>query len=101
VIGRHRAAGIIALGGDIPPEVRAHTEAAGGAAGWPAVLIGAGVRDTWFEKRLGGDLAFLTSHAIAHEVVRFDGGHEWTPEFSTAAGRWLGELASGSAGRPA
>ena len=96
VLGGHRARGVIALGGDIPPEVRTHTETAGAAA-WPAVLIGAGVRDTWFGKRLDADLAFLAAHAIPHEVVRYDGAHEWTPEFTTAAGRWLGVLAGGSA----
>jgi predicted esterase len=98
ILGTHRAAGIIALGGDVPPEVRAHAEHGGPAARWPAVLIGAGVRDTWFAPRLDGDLAFLTSHAIAHEVVRFDGAHEWTPEFSAAAGRWLRARAGDSAG---
>ena len=98
VLGAHRARGVIALGGDIPPEVRTHTETAGAAAAWPAVLIGAGVRDTWFGKRLDADLAFLSTHAIPHEVARFDGAHEWTPGFSTAAGRWLGALAGGSAG---
>ena len=100
VLGGHRARGVIALGGDIPPEVQTHTETAGAAAAWPAVLIGAGVRDTWFGKRLDADLAFLAAHAIPHEVVRFDGAHEWTPEFSTAAGRWLSAL-TGSAGPPA
>jgi predicted esterase len=101
VLGGHRARGVIALGGDIPPEVRTHTETAGGAAAWPAVLIGAGVRDTWFGKRLDADLAFLSAHAIPHEVIRFDGAHEWTPEFCTDAGRWLTVLAGGSPGRPA
>jgi predicted esterase len=101
VLGAHRARGVIALGGDIPPEVRAQTETASGAAAWPAVLVGAGVRDTWFADRVDADLAFLAAHAIPHEVVRFDGAHEWTPEFSTAAGRWLGVLAGRSADRPA
>lgn len=90
-LGRHHVAGVIALGGDIPPEVRGQSEA-DGAAPWPAVLIGAGARDNWYNERLDGDVAFLTAHGIAHEVVRFDGGHEWTAEFGAAAGRWLNGL---------
>lgn len=101
VLGAHPAAGVLALGGDIPPEVRSHTEQAGASSAWPPVLIGAGVRDSWFNKRLDADLAFLKSHAIPHEVVRFDGAHEWTPEFSAAAGRWLATRTGGGAGRPA
>jgi predicted esterase len=93
-LGRHRAAGVIALGGDIPPEVREHAGPGDRHGRWPPVLIGAGVRDTWFNQRLNGDIAFLTSHAIAHEIVRFDGGHEWTGEFRDAAGRWLAALVS-------
>ena len=93
LLGRHPAAGVIALGGDIPPEVRAALEAGGPGRAWPPVLIGAGVRDTWFNERLDGDLAFLKSRGIAHEVVRFDGAHEWTAEFGAAAGRWLGRIA--------
>ena len=93
-LGRHRAAGVIALGGDIPPEVREHAGPDDRHGRWPPVLIGAGVRDTWFNQRLNGDIAFLTSHAIAHEIVRFDGGHEWTGEFRDVAGRWLAALVS-------
>jgi predicted esterase len=89
VLGRHRVSGVIALGGDIPPEVRAATDAGAGGRRWPAVLIGAGLRDAWFNQRLDGDLAFLTSRGIDHQVVRYDGAHEWTPEFATAAGQWL------------
>ena len=35
------------------------------------------------------DVAFLRDSGVTHEVVRFDGGHEWTSEFRAAAGRWL------------
>jgi predicted esterase len=90
-LGRHAAAGILALGGDIPPEIRTQSASAG-ARPWPAVLIGAGVRDRWYTERLDDDLAFLAARGIAHEVVRFDGGHEWTAEFGAAAARWLNGL---------
>ena len=37
LLGRHPAAAVIALGGDIPPEVRARAETGGATAPWPAV----------------------------------------------------------------
>ena len=84
LLGAHRAAGIIALGGDIPPEVKALP-----ALSWPRVLIGAGVRDEWFAKKVGADVEFLRERGIAHEVVHFDGGHEWTDEFRKAVAAFL------------
>ena len=36
LLGRHPAAAVIALGGDIPPDVRAHTETGGATSLWPA-----------------------------------------------------------------
>ena len=84
--GRYPAAGIIALGGDIPPDIQTGT-----GRPWPPVLLGAGVRDVWYtDERVAADEHFLTSRGIAHEVVRYDGGHEWTDEFRLAVGRWLG-----------
>jgi predicted esterase len=86
VLGTHRAAGILALAGDIPPEVKN----AGASRTWPAVLIAGGAGDTWFTTaKLEADAAFLASRNVPHDVVRFAGGHEWTDEFRAAAGRWL------------
>ena len=83
--GRYPAAGVIALGGDIPPDVQTRA-----ARRWPPVLIGAGTGDTWYTAdKVAADQQFLASRQIAHEIVRFDGGHEWTDEFRRAAGRWL------------
>jgi predicted esterase len=79
-----RAAGLIVLGGDIPAEVKDDPSAV-----MPPVLIGCGVRDTWYGARMDKDLAFLQSRGIAHDVVRFDGAHEFNAEFAAAVGRWL------------
>jgi predicted esterase len=50
------------------------------------VLIGAGTRDTWFtEEKWRRDVAWLQGAGVAHEVVTFDGGHEWTGPFRDAA----------------
>ena len=88
-LGRHAAAGVIALAGDIPPEVKA----ARAARPWPPVLIGAGDTDTWYTPpKVDADVAFLQSQGVRVELVRFHGGHEWTDEFRAAAGRWLAAL---------
>ena len=86
VLGRHQPDGIIALGGDVPPDV-----AAGGArAHWPRILVGAGERDPWYTPaKVDHDVAFLRAAGVEHDVVRFDGAHQWTEEFRRAAGQWL------------
>ena len=86
VLGSHRAVGIIALGGDIPPEVKSGEI----LRPWPTVLIGSGERDTWFTPaKAEADAAFLAAQQVPHDVVRFAGGHEWTDEFRAAAAPWL------------
>jgi len=84
VRGARRAAGLIMLGGDIPPDVR---DAA--AAAWPPVLVGCGDKDSWYRDLVESDEAFLKSRGIPHDVVRFAGGHKFTDEFRIAAGRWM------------
>ena len=86
-----RAAGLILLGGDIAPDVKDDP-----SAHLPPVLIGCGDRDTWYGARIDKDLAFLQSRGVAHDVVRFDGGHEFNAEFAAAAGAWLDRLGTGA-----
>ena len=87
--GARPAAGIIALAGDIPPELK--TDAATRHP-WPKVLIGVGTKEQWYSgAKLDEDLAFLSKRGIDHSVVRFEGGHEWTEEFRNAAGTFLAE----------
>jgi predicted esterase len=79
------AAGIIALAGDIPPELKSDESVT-----WPPVLIGVGDREEWYAgEKLNADVEFLQSKGIHHDVVRFPGGHEWTDEFRVSAGRML------------
>ena len=94
LLGSHRSAGIIALGGDIPPELKSGDT----LRPWPAVLLGAGERDTWFTPaKVDADAAFLAAHQVPHDVVRFAGGHEWTDEFRDAVGRWLQRIIQAAA----
>ena len=89
VLGRHRVSGVIALGGDIPPDVRDARDRA-----WPPLLIGAGASDVWYTPaKVDVDVAFLESREVPFEIVRFTGGHEWTDEFRAAAGSWIARQA--------
>ena len=90
MLGRHRACGIIALAGDIPPELGVVEQK------WPPVLLGAGRVDEWYaEGKLNADISFLESRGVSYDLCRFAGGHEWTDEFRDAAGRWLAARAHG------
>lgn len=83
--------GVIALGGDVPPELRAD-------AGLrpPAVLIGRGTRDEWYTaEKLAADEAWLSRQGTGHRIVTFDGGHEWTETFRRAAAEFLDTLVAG------
>ncbi len=74
------AAGVIALAGDLPADVTANL---------PPVLIGRGTREEWYtEEKLKDNLSFLETITKVETCV-FDGGHEWTAEFTAAAGEFL------------
>lgn len=74
------ASGVIALGGDAPPDV---------TGGLPPVLIGRGRSDPWYTpEKLEKDLRFLEGRTEV-TVFEFDGAHEWTDEFRSAAGEFL------------
>jgi len=78
-----KAAGVIALGGDVPPEV---------AAPLPPVLVARGKRDDWYsEEKFEKDLKFLRGITEVTTCV-FEGGHEWSDEFRAAASRFLSRL---------
>ena len=90
-LGRRQAAGVIAVCGDVPPELK--VAATGGPAAirpWPAVLIGAGREDQWYTPaRCDEDARALRAEQVDVDVSLFDGGHEWKTEFCEAAARWL------------
>jgi len=97
VRGKHPASGILALAGDIPPELKESRE----TDRWPPVLVGVGEDETWYAPgKVANDRRFLSASNIPHEIVVFHGGHEWTDEFRDAAGRWLRDRASSAPRRP-
>ena len=89
VLGGHRARGIIAIGGDVPPDVKAAP-----ADRFPSILIAAGESDNWYTSaKVEADELFLRSHGIRSEVFRYRGGHEWTAELRERVHQLLERLA--------
>lgn len=88
VRGRRPAAAVIAVGGDVPPELLEDPGAL-----FPDVLLVRGERDEWYTAaKMAHDAAALTARGghVRTEVV--EGGHEWLPAVSVLAGRFLAAL---------
>ena len=87
VRGRHGAAGVIGIGGDIPPELLADPEAE-----FPYVLLARGARDEWLTaNKFRADLNALTARTPAARVraLEYDGGHEWGAPVAEGIGDFL------------
>jgi predicted esterase len=80
-----RCDALVALAGDVPPEL---PDTPGLA--WPPALIGRGTGDPWYtEDKLADDLETLRALGVSVEDYVFDGGHEWSPQFLERAGSFL------------
>jgi predicted esterase len=87
-LGHHPASAVLALGGDVPPDLS--TDA---LARIPAALLGRGERDQWYSAGTQGrDETRLRASGVAVTTCVCDGGHEWTDVFSRAAAEFLGRL---------
>lgn len=85
LLGRHRVAGIIAVGGDIPPDVKSVP-----VERWPRVFVAAGRTDHWFTPdKVAADEAFLQRHGVTHTLLRYDAGHVFTDEVRAAIAAFL------------
>ena len=77
--------GVIALGGDVPPELNASA-----LSRIPSALIGRGARDQYYsEATHSQDERRLREAAVDLRVVSLDAAHEWTAEFTRAAGLFI------------
>ena len=77
-------AGVVVLGGDVPPDVAARAEHL------PQVLIGRGRLDPWYSAdALAADVATLRDAGVSWSICEFDGAHEWAEVFVVAAAQWL------------
>jgi len=81
LLGARRADAVLALGGDVPPELLADA-----AVTFPKVLLARGARDEWYSAaRLADDEAALKARGTVVDTLTFDGAHEWHHEFATRA----------------
>jgi predicted esterase len=84
----HLCRGVIVLGGDVPPELEARE-----LESFPPVLLGRGSSEEWYDAaKMEHDVELLRAKKIDVRPVVFQGGHEWTDEFRSAAGRFLTEV---------
>lgn len=80
-----RVAGVMALGGDVPPELERSA-----LARIPSALVGRGARDPWYgAATFGEDLRRLREAGVRVVPLELDAAHEWTPAFSAAASEFL------------
>ena len=92
VRGKVRAAGVIAVGGDVPPELL------NDAKSWfPRVLLMRGTHDEWYTaEKMGKDYRALRPRVDDVRTLEYAGGHEWTADVANAAGEFIQQFA----GRP-
>jgi len=83
--GNFEPAGVIGVGGDVPPELLADHVSA-----FPPVLLLRGTHDEWYTAaKFDADVEALRASGVALQTVVYDAPHEWTPAVSEAAGAWL------------
>jgi predicted esterase len=83
-----RVAGVLVVGGDVPPDLDRDA-----LARIPAAIIGRGAADQWYsEDQLHADVGRLRTAGVMVQTVVFDGGHEWPAEFNAVAGAFLASV---------
>jgi predicted esterase len=86
--GPRPAAGIIAVGGDVPPELLRDPEVT-----FPRVLMIRGSKDEWYrQQKFEDDTAALRARDVALQPLLVEGGHEWHEPVMEAAGRFIEEV---------
>jgi predicted esterase len=84
---QRRCDGLIALAGDVPPDV------APLAASLPPTLIGRGTEEPYYTAdKAARDLELLRAAGVGVLDHVFEGGHLWTPAFITRSQAFLDEL---------
>jgi predicted esterase len=90
VLGRDRASALIAIGGDVPPELLADR-----SLPFPPVFLARGERDEWFTKsKFDADVAALTARGAPPRSLVYDGAHEWNAAVASAAGEFLDDAST-------
>jgi predicted esterase len=85
VWGRFTCAGIVAVGGDVPPELLDDP-----SVRFPPVLIARGMRDEWHtQAKLDADVTALQARGVDVQSLVHPDGHDWTDAVASEAGRFL------------
>ena len=83
-----RVDAVVAVGGDVPPEIDATSLARVHSA-----LVCRGERDEWYtDEKFQHDVARLRGVGVSAQAVTFDGGHEWSAPVLEAASAFLRSL---------
>ena len=86
--GPRRAAGIVAVGGDVPPELLQDPEVT-----FPDVLMIRGRQDEWYsQQKFEADTTALRARRVALQPLQVEGGHEWHEPVMDAAARFIEEV---------
>jgi len=89
--GVRQAAGIISVGGDVPPELLQDPSVV-----FPPVLMVRGRTDEWYtQQKFDDDADALRARGVALQPLLVEGGHEWHAPVIEAAGRFLQSLSPG------
>lgn len=90
-LGTAVAAGIVACGGDVPPELLGDP-----GTKFPSALLIRGARDEWYTAaKLAADAGALRARGVVVATVTIDAGHEWTDEVAVACGPFIAAIADG------
>lgn len=88
VRGRRGGGGVIAVGGDVPPELLEDP-----SSRFPPVLLVRGDRDEWYTAdRLDRDLGALAERGVPVRASVFQGAHEWHEAVGAFAADFLREV---------
>jgi predicted esterase len=89
VRGGRRVRGVVAVGGDVPPELLADP-----AVKFPPTLIARGERDDWYTAaKMDVDHAALRARNVVVDILVYPAGHEWTSHVSEAAAAFIRSIA--------
>jgi predicted esterase len=87
--GPRTAAGIISVGGDVPPELLQDPD-----VDFPRVLMIRGRADEWYaQQKFADDTTALRARGVELESLLVEGGHEWHQPVIDAAARFLNGVA--------
>ena len=79
---------VIAIGGDVPPEIGASD-----LGRFPAAFLGRGDNDEWYtSSKMRADEQRLTAAGVSVRALSTPGGHEWTPALTGAVRDFLADV---------